>query len=52
MRDTTLYSQLAVNVKKRNEYVDEKTVPEMKPIRSAGHEGGVFYFIPKSNVKF
>ncbi len=46
LRDSMLYSQLAVNVKQRNTYVDIKQDPEMKPIRSAGHEGGSFYFIP------
>ena len=46
MRDNMLFSQLAVNVRQRNSFVDIKQDPEMKPIRSAGHEGGSFYFIP------
>lgn len=47
LRDSVVFSHLAVNVKKRNEMISIASVPEMKPIRSAGHEGGVFYFVPK-----
>ena len=46
LRDSMLFSQLAVNVKRRNAIIEVKRSPEMKPIRSAGHEGGSFYFIP------
>ena len=48
MRDSMLFSQLSVNVRKRNENVADGTEPEMKPIRTAGHEGGAFFFVPAS----
>lgn len=46
MRDSMLFSRLAVNVKNRNQIINADSSPEMKPIRSAGHEGGAFYFVP------
>jgi len=46
LRDSMLFAQLAVNVRQRNKLVDLESTPEMKPIRSAGHEGGAFYFVP------
>ncbi len=47
MRDSALFAQLSVNVRKRSTLVEsEKQTPEMKPVREAGHEGGTFYFVP------
>ena len=46
MRDSSLFSQLSVNVRKRSHLVSADQVPEMKPVREAGHEGGAFYFVP------
>ncbi len=46
LRDSMVFSHLAVNVKERNNIIGADSSPEMKPIRSAGHEGGVFYFVP------
>lgn len=51
MRDSGLFSQLAVNVRKRSAFSafnEEPQIPEMKPVREAGHEGGTFYFVPKN----
>lgn len=48
LRDSMVFSHLAVNVKERNSIIGVESSPEMKPIRSAGHEGGVFYFVPGS----
>lgn len=50
LQDSMLFSQLSVNVRNRNKQLLEgASVPEMKPIRSAGHEGGAFYFVPNIN---
>lgn len=46
MRDSALFAQLSVNVRKRSEFVELDQTPEMKPVREAGHEGGAFYFVP------
>jgi uncharacterized caspase-like protein len=46
LRDSALFSQLSVNVRKRSQHAEEDQVPEMKPVREAGHEGGTFYFVP------
>lgn len=46
LKDSGLFAQLSVNVRKRSDAVEEKQVPEMKPVREAGHEGGTFYFVP------
>lgn len=46
LRDSSLFSQLSVNVRKRSESVELAQTPEMKPVREAGHEGGTFYFVP------
>ena len=48
MRDSSLFAQLSVNVRNRSSMVDVEIpqVPEMKPVREAGHEGGTFYFVP------
>ncbi len=46
LRDSALFSQLSVNVRKRSQYVSEPQTPEMKPVREAGHAGGTFYFVP------
>jgi uncharacterized protein len=46
LRDTNLFAQLSVNVRKRSEFADTDQTPEMKPVREAGHEGGAFYFVP------
>ena len=49
LRDSMVFSQIAVNVRERNLALGEGLAsPEMKPIRSAGHEGGVFYFVPNN----
>lgn len=46
IRDSGLFAQLSVNVRQRSQFAEEKQVPEMKPVREAGHEGGAFYFVP------
>lgn len=47
LRDSMLFSQLSVNVRHRNKVqIEGSSIPKMKPIRSAGHEGGAFYFVP------
>lgn len=46
LRDSVLFSQLSVNVRKRSKHVEKVQIPEMKPVREAGHEGGTFYFVP------
>ena len=50
LRDSQLFSLLSVNVGKRAQSLALKQQPEMKPVREAGHEGGSFYFIPKSVI--
>lgn len=53
LRDSALFAQLAVNVRKRSAFSafnEEPQVPEMKPVREAGHEGGTFYFVPKQEL--
>ena len=46
LRDSALFSELSVNVRKRSEQMETAQIPEMKPVREAGHEGGTFYFVP------
>lgn len=46
LRDSNLFAQLSVNVRKRSAIGESGQIPEMKPVREAGHEGGAFYFIP------
>jgi uncharacterized caspase-like protein len=46
LRDSGLFAQLSVNVRKRSESAEIAQTPEMKPVREAGHEGGTFYFVP------
>ena len=46
LRDSNLFSQLSVNVSKRAASVGLTQMPEMKPVREAGHAGGTFYFVP------
>ena len=46
LKDSSLFAQLSVNVRKRSSITGEKQIPEMKPVREAGHEGGTFYFVP------
>jgi hypothetical protein len=50
LRDTMLFSQLLLNVQQRSHPIGATAIPEMKPLRSAGHEGGVFYFVPLLKV--
>ncbi len=45
MRDSSLFSQLSVNMQKRSRFVEDMQKPELKPVREAGHEGGAFYFV-------
>lgn len=47
LRDSMLFSQLAVNVRYRQPQGPQQT-PEMRPIRAAGHGGGDFFFVPKN----
>ncbi|HRH78362.1 MAG TPA: caspase family protein, partial [Cellvibrionaceae bacterium] len=47
LRDSNLFSALSVNVRKRAGAADLVQMPEMKPVREAGHAGGTFYFVPK-----
>ncbi len=49
LRDNMLFSRLAVNVRRRNQARNIDYTPEMRPIRSAGHSGGDFYFVPSVN---
>lgn len=46
LRDSALFAQLSVNVRKRSEFAEDVQIPELKPVREAGHEGGSFYFVP------
>jgi uncharacterized protein len=46
LRDSSLFSQLSVNVRKRAAAANLDQVPEMKPVREAGHAGGSFYLVP------
>ncbi len=46
LRDSGLFAQLSVNVRKRGQTAAVDQIPEMKPVREAGHEGGAFYFVP------
>jgi uncharacterized protein len=46
LRDSSLFAQLSVNVRKRSQHLADSQTPEMKPVREAGHEGGTFYFVP------
>lgn len=48
LRDNMLFAQVAVNVRQQAKVNDIEQTPEMRPIRAAGHEGGDFYFIPKT----
>ncbi len=48
MRDNMLFAKLAVNVKQRNSKYGINQIPEMRPIRAAGHGGGDFYFVPQN----
>ncbi|MBX2808682.1 MAG: caspase family protein [Cellvibrionaceae bacterium] len=48
LRDNMLFSRLVVNVKRRNQQQNLDYIPEMRPIRAAGHSGGDFYFVPKA----
>lgn len=48
LKDSSLFAQLSVNVQKRSAHTKAAQTPEMKPVREAGHEGGVFYFVPAS----
>ncbi|GAB1257498.1 hypothetical protein NBRC116494_20000 [Aurantivibrio plasticivorans] len=49
LRDNMLFSQLAVNVRHRDNSGENQT-PEMRPIRAAGHSGGDFYLVPKQTL--
>lgn len=46
LKDSQLFSQIAVNLNDKASLLGKEQEPEMKPIREAGHEGGSFYFIP------
>ena len=46
LKDSQLFSQIAINLNEKTTMVGKAQTPEMKPIREAGHEGGSFYFIP------
>ena len=48
LRDNMLFSRLVVNVKRRNQQQNIDYIPEMRPLRSAGHSGGDFFFVPKA----
>lgn len=46
LREDMLFSRVSVNVRQRAKLSKVDQTPEMRPIRSAGHEGGDFFFIP------
>lgn len=48
LRDNMLFSQLTVNMRRKAQLNNLSATPEMRPIRSAGHGGGDFYFVPRS----
>lgn len=48
LRDNMLFSLLSVNVRRRNQQQNIDYTPEMRPIRSAGHSGGDFFFVPNA----
>src|SRR5699024_2880591 len=49
MRDNMLFARVAVNVRRRAKAYDVQQTPEMRAIRSAGHAGGDFYFVPRAS---
>lgn len=46
LKDSQLFSRIAVSLNEKSKFLGKPQEPEMKPIREAGHEGGSFYFIP------
>ncbi len=47
LRDDMLFSHVSVDVRQRSTYSSLEQIPEMRPIRAAGHEGGDFFFVPQ-----
>ncbi|MDZ7924351.1 MAG: caspase family protein [Marinagarivorans sp.] len=50
LKDSDLFSRLAINVGDTSEQLKLPQKPEMRPIREAGHEGGTFYFLPTKTL--
>ena len=48
LKDSELFSQIAIGLNEKSALIGKPQAPEMKPIREAGHEGGSFYFIPST----
>ncbi len=46
LRDSQLFSKIALAVTQRAQSLAVLQRPEMRPVREAGHEGGSFYFVP------
>lgn len=47
LKDSDLFSHLAIQITDISEQINMPQRPEMRPIREAGHEGGTFYFLPQ-----
>jgi hypothetical protein len=47
LKDSDLFSRLAISITELSTALDTPQRPEMRPIREAGHEGGSFYFLPQ-----
>ena len=50
LKDSDLFSHLAINVSDVSAKLKMPQTPEMRPIREAGHEGGTFYFLPQKST--
>ncbi len=48
LRENMLFARVAVNVRRRASAAAIEQTPEMRPLRAAGHEGGDFYFVPRT----
>ena len=50
LKDSDLFSHLAINIGDVSAKLKMPQTPEMRPIREAGHEGGTFYFLPQQST--
>ncbi len=50
LKDSDLFSRLAINIGDTSAQLKMPQKPEMRPIREAGHEGGTFYFLPNKTL--
>lgn len=47
LRGNMLFARVAVEVRRQAAQADIDQIPQMRPIRAAGHAGGDFFFVPK-----